>query len=244
MNEKTSGYRITDLAVSERPRERLAEVGVEALTNAELLAILLRVGVEGENAVQMGQRLLIEFGGLPGLHRASLVEMCRHRGVGVAKAAQIKAAIELGRRVRTESSDSRYTISKPEDAADLVRYEMSALPQENLWVINLDTRNRVINIEKLYKGSLNASTVRVGELFKPAIQRMAASIILTHNHPSGDPTPSREDRDVTVRLMRAGEILGVPVIDHVVVAERGFCSLREEGALGPAPEDSANGSCT
>src|SRR5512133_1283760 len=188
--ETPGAYRITDLSASERPRERLAELGPQALSNAELIAILLRVGIEGENAVQMGQRLLQEFGGLHGLHRASVVEIAQQHGMGLAKAAQIKAAIELGVRLRLEAPEERPAIHSPADAAALVMYEMSALQQEHLRVINLDTRNRVINIEKLYVGSLNASTVRVGEIFKPAISRNANAIIVLHNHPSGDPSPS------------------------------------------------------
>ncbi len=190
MKEEFSSYRITDLASSERPRERLAKLGPQALSNAELLAILLRVGVQGENAVQVGRRLMQAFGGLSGLHRASYNEVCEQHGVGMAKASQIKAAIELGRRMTLESPEERPTINSPADAAMLVQYEMSALEQEHLRVLLLDTRNRVIDIVEVYQGSLNSSQVRVGELFRAAIRRNAAAIIVVHNHPSGDPTPS------------------------------------------------------
>ena len=190
MNEVNTTYRITDLASSERPRERLAKLGPQALSNAELLAILLRVGVQGENAVQVGRRLLQALGGLTGLHRASYDEVCEQHGVGVAKAAQIKAAIELGRRMTLESPEERPTINSPADAAALVQYEMSVLEQEHLRVVLLDTRNRVLDIVEVYQGSLNSSQVRVGELFRAAIRRNAAAIIVVHNHPSGDPTPS------------------------------------------------------
>jgi DNA repair protein RadC len=189
-HEKETGYRITDLAASERPRERLAEVGAQSLSSAELLAILLRVGVKGENAVQVGQRLLQTFEGLPGLHRASYDEVCAQHGIGPAKAAQIKAAIELGRRLTSESPKDRPTIHSPEDAAELVKYEMGALEQEHLRVILLNTRNQVIAKDEIYRGSVNASQVRVGEVFKAAIRRNAAALIVVHNHPSGDPTPS------------------------------------------------------
>ena len=187
VKESQPSYRITDLEETDRPRERLAELGAGVLSNAELIAILLRVGVQGENAVQMGQRLLKDLGGLHGLHRASFAEVCAQHGLGAAKAAQIKAAIELGRRLRIEEPDERASVNSPGDAAELVRYEMGALEQEHLRVILLDTRNRVLSIEKVYVGSLNSSTVRVGELFRAAIQRSAASIILVHNHPSGAP---------------------------------------------------------
>jgi DNA repair protein RadC len=222
-------YKITDLAETDRPRERLAEIGAQALSNAELLAILLRVGLQGENAVQLGQRLLSEFGGLSGLHRASFEEVCSQKGLGMAKAAQIKAAIELGRRLSMQSPEERPCIQSPGDAAELVRYEMSALLQEELRVILLDTRNRVISIEQIYKGSLNASMVRVGELFKPAIQRSSASIILTHNHPSGDPSPSPEDVNLTRSVVQAGKLLSIDVLDHLVIGLGRYVSLKERG---------------
>jgi len=187
MNQSASTYRITDLAESERPRERLENKGANNLSNAELLAILLRVGVPGENAVQVGIRLLTTFGGLIGLHKASFSDLTSQHGIGAAKAAQLKAALELGHRMRDASPDERPAVHTPEDAAELVRYEMSALEQEELRVILLDTRNRVLGVETIYRGSLNSSQVRVGELFKTAIRRNSAAIIVVHNHPSGVP---------------------------------------------------------
>ncbi len=145
-------YRITDLAAEERPRERLARLGAQSLSNAELLAILLRVGAPGENAVQVGQRLLQHFGGLSGLHRVPFEELCHQRGIGAAKAAQLKAAIELGRRLLLESPGERPAITSPADAAALVLYEMSPLEQEHLRIILLDARNRVLDIVEVYKG--------------------------------------------------------------------------------------------
>ena len=227
--ETPAAYRITDLSNNDRPRERLAELGPQALTNAELIAILLRVGIEGENAVQMAQRLLQDLGGLHGLHRASVHEISQQHGMGLAKAAQIKAAIELGIRLRLEAPEERPVVSSPADAAALVQYEMSALPQEHLRVINLDTRNRVINIEKLYIGSLNASTVRVGEIFRSAISRNAASIVVLHNHPSGDPTPSPEDVALTRTIVQSGKLLDIDVLDHLVIGQGRYISLKERG---------------
>ena len=229
MRETSTAYRITDLSTTDRPRERLAELGPQALTNAELVAILLRVGIEGENAVQMGQRLLQDLNGLHGLHRATLLEMSQQRGIGLAKASQIKAAIELGMRIHTLVPEERPAIHSPADAAALVQYEMSALQQEHLRVINLDTRNRVMNVEKLYVGSLNASTVRVGELFRAAVQRTAASIILIHNHPSGDPTPSPEDVALTRSVVAAGKLLDIEVLDHLVIGLGRWVSMKERG---------------
>ena len=180
-------YRIADLHESDRPRERLATLGPQALSNAELIAILLRVGVTGENAVQVGQRLLNKFKGLSGLHRAPFKELVDQHGLGEAKASQIKAAIELGRRLTLESPEERATINSPADAAALVQYEMSALEQEHLRVMLLDRRNRVLETVEVYKGSVNSSQVRVGEVFKDAVARMASAIIVVHSHPSGAP---------------------------------------------------------
>ncbi len=222
-------YRITDLHETERPRERLASQGAQALSNAELLAILLRVGVRGENAIQVGRRLLQDMGGLPGLHRATFDEVCQQKGIGPAKAAQIKAAIELGRRLAIAQPQERPQIGSPRDAAALVQYEMSALEQEELRVLLLDTRNRVLDICTVYRGSLNSSQVRVGELFKDAIRKNAAAIILVHNHPSGDPTPSPDDVAVTRAIVEAGKLLDVSVLDHLVVGQGRFVSLKERG---------------
>ncbi len=229
VREIANTYRITDLEVAERPRERLAELGPQALSNAELLAILLRVGVAGENAVQMGQRLLRQFGGLGGLYRASFEEVRAQHGLGEAKAAQIKAAIELGRRLAVEAPQERPVVHSPADVAGLVQYEMSALDHEELWVLLLDTRNRLLSTERLYKGSLNSSMVRVAELFKPAIQRTAAALILVHNHPSGDPTPSPEDVALTRTVVQAGKLLDIELLDHLVIGQGRYVSLKERG---------------
>jgi DNA repair protein RadC len=230
MNESTKPiYRITDMAINERPRERLAHLGPQALAHSELLAILLRVGVPGENAVQVGQRLLNVFGGISGLHRAPFEELCNQHGIGVAKAAQIKAAIELGGRLRVISPDERPAINSPADAAALVTYEMSALEQEHLRVILLDTRNRVLEIVEIYKGSVNSSQIHVGEIFKPAIRRNAPALIVVHNHPSGDPTPSPDDVVVTRAIVQAGKLLDVDVLDHMVIGQGRWVSLKERG---------------
>jgi DNA repair protein RadC len=180
-------YRITDLHEAERPRERLEQLGPQALANAELIAILLRVGVPGENAVQVAQRLLQQFDGLSGLHRAPFEELVAQHGIGEAKAAQIKAAIELGRRLTLEAPEERPTINSPADAAALVQYEMSALEQEHLRVFLMDTKNHVLDIVEVYHGSVNMSQVRIGEVFKAAIRRNATAVIVVHNHPSGAP---------------------------------------------------------
>lgn len=229
VRETPAAYRITDMLDEERPRERLATYGAANLSKAELLAILLRVGIEGENSIQLANRLLHEMKGLIGIQRASFKELCDFKGLGPAKAAQLKAAIELGKRMIEEGVDPETPINSPAQAADLVRYEMQALTEEHLRVILLDTRNRRIHIEPLYKGSLNTSHVRIGELFKAAIQRNAASIILVHNHPSGDPAPSPEDVALTRGAVQAGKLLDIEVLDHLVIGANGYVSLKEKG---------------
>ena len=222
-------YRISDLHEQDRPRERLASLGPQALTNAELLAILLRVGVHGENAVEVGQRLLTKFNGLIGLHRAPFKELMDQHGLGEAKAAQIKAAIELGRRLTLETPQERLSINSPADAAALLQYDMSALEQEHLRVILLDRRNRVLEVVEVYKGSVNSSQVRVGELFKDAIRANASAVIVAHNHPSGDPTPSPDDVAVTRAMVQAGKLLDIDVLDHLVIGQAKWVSLKERG---------------
>ena len=228
MNGHNPTYRITDFVESERPRERLARLGPRSLSNAELLAILLRTGVTGENAVQVAQRLLDSFGGVTGLHRAAFEEVCSQHGIGTAKAAQIKAALELGYRMKQESFE-KVAIHSPEEAVQLILHDMSVLEQEELWVILVDTRNQLISIEDIYRGSLNSSQVRVGELFKNAIRRNAASIIVAHNHPSGDPTPSPDDIAVTRAIVEAGKLLDVDVLDHLVIGSGKFVSMKQRG---------------
>lgn len=213
----------------ERPRERLAHLGAQSLSTAELLAILLRTGVTGENVVSVGQRLLRDFGGLAGLRRASIEELCAQRGVGLAKAAQLKAAVELAVRFRETAPDERQTIHSPADAAEHLQYEMELLEQEELRAMLLDTRNRIIKVENVYKGSINQSQVRVAELFKGAIRANAASLIIAHNHPSGDPTPSPDDVAVTRQMIQAGKLLDIEVLDHLVIGRGRFVSLKDRG---------------
>ena len=224
-----SSIQSANLDLSERPRERLASLGVQSLSNAELLAILLRNGVHGENSIQVGQRLLQTFGGLRGLSRVSFEELVTEHGMGETKAAQVKAAIELGRRLSLESAEEHPTINGPADVASLVQYEMSSLEQEHLKVLLLDTRNHVLDIVEIYKGSVNTSQVRVAEIFKAAIRRNAPALIIAHNHPSGDPTPSPDDVAVTRAIVQAGRLIDVDVLDHLVIGQGKYVSLKERG---------------
>lgn len=229
MGDRNASYRITDMESSDRPRERLAMLGPTSLSNAELISILLRAGIEGMNVLQLAQKLLLEMGGLTGLHQAPLEALCDRRGIGPAKAAQIKAAIELGRRLSIASPEERPVIQSPEDAAALLLYEMGALEQEHLRVLLLDTRNRVLRTVELYRGSLNSSMIRIGEIFREAIRANAAAIIVAHNHPSGDPTPSPEDVRVTKAIVESGELLDIEVLDHLIIGKCRYVSLKSKG---------------
>lgn len=226
--------RIRELPPAEKPRERLRDQGPAALSDAELLAILLRVGVEGLNAIQLAQQLLIEHRGWVGLQRASFEDLARRRGMGEAKAAQLKAALEIGRRLLLSGGEERPQIRSPADAAQLMLIEMAHLDQEHLRTICLNTKNRVQKVQTIYVGSLNSSLVRVGEVFKEAIRLNSAAIIVAHNHPSGDPTPSPEDVQVTRQIVEAGKLLDIEVLDHLVIGQGRFVSMRERG-LGFAP---------
>lgn len=227
MGKPEGKYRIADLAQEERPRERLERLGPLALSTAELIAVLLRTGIKGENAIRLSERLLKAFDGLTGLHRAEFQELKNTHGLGRAKAATLKAAIELGRRLNEQTPQERARINSPADAAALVQYEMSALENEHLRAIILDTRNQVLEIVELYRGSLNSAPVRIAEVFKPAIRRNAAAIILVHNHPSGDPTPSADDMALTKAIREAGQMLDVEILDHLVIGQGRYVSMKE-----------------
>ncbi len=220
---------IRELPSGERPRERLRDHGPGALSNAELLGIILRVGTAEENVVRLAERLLARYGGLAGLLRAGLSELCAEHGLGLAKAAQLKAALELGRRLASLSPDERVEVRSPADVANLVLLEMGHLEQEHLRVVLLNTKNQVVGIDEVYKGSVNTSLIRAGELFREAVRQGCPSIIVVHNHPSGDPTPSREDIEVTRQLVEAGRLLDIEVLDHLVIGQQRYVSLKERG---------------
>lgn len=220
---------IRDLPKGERPRERLLHFGAGALSTAELLAIILRVGASGENVMRVAEKMLARHAGLPGLAQATIHELCEDKGVGEAKAIQVKAALELGRRLLVAAPHERPQVRAPADAANLLLAEMSLLAQEHLRTVLLDTRNRVISIPTIYVGSLNAASIRVGEVFREAIRSNCAALIVVHNHPSGDPTPSPEDIQVTRLLVEAGSLLSIDVLDHLIIGQQRFVSMKERG---------------
>ncbi|UUZ84400.1 DNA repair protein RadC [Paenibacillus sp. P26] len=222
---------LRDVPSDERPRERMMQYGATALSNAELLAVLLRTGTYRESAVSLGQRLLRESRGLRSLADMSLQQLTEIKGIGEAKALQIQAGIELGRRMARSSLSDTVTIRSPQDVASLLTEELRYLQKEHFVCLFLNTKNHVIGQETLSMGSLNASIVHPREVFRAAIKRSDASIVCAHNHPSGDPTPSPEDIELTRRLAEAGGIIGIEVLDHIVIGDRGFVSLKELGWL-------------
>lgn len=225
---------IKDLPASERPRERLLAHGATALSTPELLAVVLRAGTARRTVTKMAEDLLAAFGGLGGLARASTADLCRQRGMGPAKAAQLKAALELARRFQIEQPEERLQIRSPSDAAHLLQLEMAALEQEQLRVILLDSKNRLLAVRRLYEGSINAAQVRIGEIFREAVRENCAALVVVHNHPSGDPTPSPEDLRLTEAMVAAGRLLDIDVLDHVIIGHGRWVSMRERGAgFGP-----------
>jgi DNA repair protein RadC len=219
--------RLRELPRTEQPRGRMCEYGPTVLSDAELVAIILGSGVGTLNAVQLAQRLLVDHGGWAGLQRMSTAELTKVYGIGEAKAAQVKAALEIGRRVLLAQPEQRPQISSPADVATLLMVEMSHLEQEHLRVVMLNTKHYVLAISTIYIGTIDSSAVRVCEVFKEAMKRNAASIILCHNHPSGDPQPSPQDVLVTRQILEAGRLLGIDLLDHLVIGQGRWISLRE-----------------
>ena len=231
-SETPGQYRpmIRDLPQGERPRERLKEYGPRYLNNTELIAILLRTGVKGENVLSLSSRLLARVDGLAGLGRSTFAELCAERGLSEAKVCQLMAALELGRRFVSLAPEERPTVSSPQDVANLLMAEMALLDQEHLKVLLLNTKNEILSVQEIYVGNVNSAVVRAAEVFRPAVRDNAPSIIVVHNHPSGDPTPSPEDVAVTRQLVSSGKLLGIELLDHVVIGNGNrFVSLNEKG---------------
>ncbi len=223
--------RMRNIPEGERPRERFIQVGPSAMSQRELLAILLRSGTKTMNVLQLAERLLQQFNGLHGLARASLADLQSVEGVGLVKAIEIQAALELGRRMMLAERDPKPVIRSPEDAAQVFMAFMGNDDQEEVHVLLLDTRHRVIDRRMIYRGTLNAANMRLAEIFREAVRANCAAIIVGHNHPSGDPSPSAEDIAATRALVQAGQLLGIEVVDHLIIAQPRFVSLKERGVL-------------
>lgn len=230
--------RVCDMPAQLRPREEFERVGAANVSDAVLLALILRTGTKGINVVEVSQRLLSSFGTLTALAKASVKEIQSINSIGPVKAQMIQAAMELAQRLTRESVGESPLITTPEQAAAVLRERARILQHEVFWALMLDTKNRLIGEPKqISQGTLNSSLVHPRELFKKAVEHSCAAMILAHNHPSGDPTPSSEDIKVTKQLISAGEVMGIKVLDHIVIGHRkhnastDFLSLRESGLV-------------
>ena len=225
-------FTVHDLPANERPRERLLKLGSEALSAQEVLALILGRGVKGESVIDTSHKLIRRFGSLKGVANASVEELTQSKGVGPAKAAQIKAALELSRRLEADAGDRPKPVLKsPDDVAAEVRRQLKGKKKEHFVVLCLDTRNRLIGSRLVSIGSLDTSIVHPREVFREAIAASASSIIAAHNHPSGNPEASQDDIQLSKRLKEAGELVGIGLVDHIIVGDGKFVSLKREGLL-------------
>lgn len=220
---------IKELPAEERPRERLIRHGAAVLSNAELLAILLRTGTRNESAISMAYRILKQEQGLRYLVDCDVEQLACINGIGQAKAAQIKAAIELGKRLSAFEPGVDKAIKCPQHVADLLMEDMRYLKKEHMKLVLLNIKCNLISVEEVSIGSLNASIVHPREVFNPAIRKSSASIIMVHNHPSGDPTPSSEDTAITSRICEAGKLIGIELVDHIIIGDGRYISMKEKG---------------
>src|SRR5437899_9386012 len=218
---------VRELPSHERPRERLQHFGPQALSAAELLAIVLHTGSRGGSVLDLANKLLAKYGGLPGLVRTDFRELCTEHGMGEAKSAQVKAALEIGRRLGLMHIDAKYKVRTPADAANLVMLDLAYLDTEQMRILLLDAKSQLLEKASLYQGTANSSVLRAAEVFRPAIIRNCPGLILCHNHPSGDPTPSKEDIKATKQLVAAGRILDIELVDHIIIGHQRFVSLKE-----------------
>jgi DNA repair protein RadC len=229
------GRALRELPVAERPRERLELRGAAGLTSAELIGLLWGSGGRGRSAVDLAADAIARFDGLTGLARASGPELEEIPGIGTARAAQLQAAFELGRRLLADWPTARWTVRSPRDVADRLVLQMGRLEREELRVVILDTKNHVLRVQTIYQGNVNSSLVRVGELYRDAVRLNAASVILVHNHPSGDPTPSPDDLHLTAEALAAGGLLDIGLLDHLVIGHDAYVSLRDRGVAFDRP---------
>jgi DNA repair protein RadC len=228
---KGPSFTVHDLPKSERPRERLKQFGPEALSAQELLALIIGRGVSKKSVMTIAQELLIKFGNIKAISEATIEELSQIKGIGFAKAVQIKACFELGKRKDLEPELKDFDIKDPQSVIKAIRASIKDKAKEHFKLIFLNARNKILGISTISIGSLNASIVHPREVFKDAIMHNAYSVVLAHNHPSGDPEPSENDIKMTKKLVESGKILGIEVIDHIIVGKNEFCSFKERGLL-------------
>ena len=228
MSDPRPSLLIEDLPEDDRPRERLVQKGVRALSDAELLAVLLGSGRAGTSAIDLAQQILQDLDGFSGIHREDISRLLEIKGVGLAKAARIKAAVEVAYRLSSKERGDKWIIKTPQDLVEMLGHDLRASDQEEFWVVWLNARNVVMDQKLLYKGSQDATTVRVSEVFKLVVSKNANAIMVAHNHPSGDPTESPEDVNMTRAIIEAGKLLDIRVLDHVIIGLHGFTSIRQK----------------
>jgi DNA repair protein RadC len=229
--DKEFSFTVRDLPKPERPRERLQKLGPDALSSQELLALIISRGIPKKSVMTIAQELLAKFGNVKAIGQATLEELCQIKGIGIAKAAQIKASFELAKRENLETAEENFDIKNPEAVCRVISSSIKEKAKEHFKLILLNSRNKKIGISTISIGTLTTSLVHPREVFKDAITHSAASVILAHNHPSGDPEPSEDDLKITKKLVESGKILGVEVIDHIIVGKNNFYSFREKGLI-------------
>ncbi len=222
-------YSVMQLPLCERPRERLLRLGPEAVSSAELLAIILGSGTKGKSVIRLSQEIISTFGSLNNLADSTIEELCEIKGVGQAKAIQIKAALSLALRLSQSNGVAKYKIDHPLRAYNLLKESLQKEKRELFSIVLLDTKSFLINHQTVSIGTLSKSLIHPREVFYPAIRHKAASLLLVHNHPSGDPTPSKEDIEITKILVEVGNVMGIPVKDHLIIGHETYVSLRESG---------------
>lgn len=223
--------KVQEMNEADRPRERFLYNGAASLTNEELIALILRSGTKDDSVLQLANRLMFHLERVQNLREATIEELMQVKGIGQIKALQILAAVELGKRIASKDILERYTIRSPADAAAYIMEDLTGLQQEHFLVMYLNVKNHVLHKEVVFIGSLNASIVHPREIFRNAIKRSAASILVAHNHPSGTTTPSPEDLDVTARLVEVGKLVGIEVVDHLIIGDYDYLSLKEKGYI-------------
>lgn len=227
----TYNLKLKDIPSTERPVEKLLKYGPDKLSNSELLAIILRTGIKGENILTLSNRIIAEFNGLEGLLNVGIGEITSIKGIKESKGSQILALVELAKRINSLNRSNNQKVTSPKDIAEMLMAEMKFLKQEVLKLVMLNTKNIVISIKDIFIGSLNTAVIHPREIYKEAIKNSSASIIICHNHPSGDPTPSKEDVDSTIRLKESGKIIGIDLLDHIIVGNNKYISLKEKGII-------------
>ena len=224
-------FTIRDLPKAERPRERLIKLGPEALSAQELLALIIARGIPGKSVINIAQELLSKFGNIKSVGETTIEQLCQIRGIGPAKAVQILACFEIGKRGELEIEQKKYDIKNPQAIVKAIRASIKNKAKEHFKLIILDSRNKIIDITNVSVGTLNANLAHPREIFKDAITHNASSVILCHNHPSGDPEPSEDDQKITKQLLEAGKILGIEVLDHIIIGQESFTSLKDKKLL-------------